>query len=173
MVYNGSMASENGEINFIIGQPIVYPQQGVGIIKGIQQRDLKGKMVDYYDIYLQNSDMTILIPIDKAKDIGLRNVVSEKEANDALNSISSKYEPVSSDWKMRYQISQELLKQGSILSIVKVVQALYHRSKIKELPIQERKLFEIALNLLTDEASFATGKTKDEISRLIHSKLEK
>jgi len=167
------MSTEKNEINFIIGQPIVYPQQGVGIVKGIQERNIKGKSTKYYNIYLQNSDMTILIPIDKAQEIGLRNVVSEEEATMALNSISSKYEPVSTDWKMRYQISQELLKQGSIMSIVRVVQSLYHRSKIKELPIQERKLFDVALDLLTDEASFATGKTKDEVNRLIHSKLEK
>lgn len=167
------MSSGDVEKKFEIGQHIVYPQQGVGIIKGIQERKLKGEMVNYYNIYIPDSDMTILIPVEKAGEIGLRDIVSEKEAVHALNSISNKYEPISADWKTRYQVGQELLKQGSILSIVKVVQALYHRSKVKELPIQERKLFENALNLLTDEASFATGKTKDEISRLIHSKLEK
>jgi Transcriptional regulators, similar to M. xanthus CarD len=167
------MSVESNEISFVVGQPVVYPQQGVGIVRGIQERSLRGQLCKFYDIYLQNSDMTILIPVDRAREIGLRNIVSDEEAMNAINSISGKYEQVSSDWKMRYQISQELLKEGSLRSIVHVVQALYQRSKVKELPIQERKLFETALNLLTDETSFATGKSKEEISRMIHSKLEK
>jgi len=58
------------------------------------------------------------------------------------------------------------------MDIASVVRSLYHRSKIKELPILERKLYDSALNLLQDEVSFSLGKTKDEISELIRARLE-
>ncbi len=66
----------------------------------------------------------------------------------------------------------DLLKSGSVMDIATVVRTLYHRSKIKELPILERKLFDSALKLFVDEVSFSLGKTKDEVEALIFSRLE-
>jgi CarD family transcriptional regulator len=66
----------------------------------------------------------------------------------------------------------DLLKSGSVLDIATVVRTLYHRSKIKELPILERKLFDSALRLLIDEISFSMNKEKDEVEELIYSKME-
>jgi CarD family transcriptional regulator len=105
--------------------------------------------------------------------MGIRPIVGDKEAKQAIESISSKYEPMPVDWKVRYQMNVDLLRQGSITSIAKVVQALYHRSKIKDLPVQERKLYDNALRLLIDEISFALKKDKKEIEMLVFSKLEK
>jgi CarD family transcriptional regulator len=67
----------------------------------------------------------------------------------------------------------DLLKEGSVNSIASVVQALYHRSKIKELPVQERKLFDSALKILTAEISFSLDKPKEEIEQMIFDRLEK
>ena len=66
----------------------------------------------------------------------------------------------------------DLLKKGSITDIAQIVRCLYNRSKVKELPIQERKLYDSAKKLLEDEVSFALGKTTKEIENLIHEKLE-
>jgi len=73
---------------------------------------------------------------------------------------------------MRYQMNLDLLKSGSVMDIATVVRTLYHRSKIKELPILERKLFDSALKLLVDEISYSLGKEKEEVENLIFSKLE-
>jgi CarD family transcriptional regulator len=64
------------------------------------------------------------------------------------------------------------LKKGSVTDIATVVRTLYHRSKVKELPILERKLFDSALKLLVDEVSFSLRKSKDDVEQLIFSKLE-
>ena len=76
------------------------------------------------------------------------------------------------DWKMRYHMNLGLLKKGSVMDIAKVVHTLYHRSKVKELPILERKLFDSALKLMVDEVSFSLKKSKEEVEELIFSKLE-
>ena len=76
------------------------------------------------------------------------------------------------DWKERLHRNQELIHDGSINSIAKVVQTLYHRSKVKELPIQEKKLYESALNLLIEEASIAMNLDIEQISTLILERLE-
>ncbi|MFW6234884.1 MAG: CarD family transcriptional regulator, partial [Spirochaetota bacterium] len=87
------------------------------------------------------------------------------------NPITEDYEPVTADWKMRYQMNHDLLKQGSVKDIATVVRALYHRSKVKELPILERKLFDSALKLLVDEVSFSLNKPKADVEKNIFEKL--
>jgi len=155
-----------------VGEHVVYPLQGVGVIKDITKRTFKGKEIFYYVIFLDISDMTVMIPVDNAEDIGIRSIVSSEEAMDALEQISGTYEPATVDWKVRYTMNLELLKEGTIASIASVVQTLYHRSKVKELPVQERKLYDSALRILIDEISFAIDKPKKEIEALVFSKLE-
>lgn len=155
-----------------IDQRVVYPSQGVGRILEIREKSFKEAKILYYIIYLEFSDMTVMVPVDKASTLGLRPIVPQAEAEQALNFISEDYAPIPSDWKLRYQMNLDLLKKGSIMDIASVVRSLYHRSKIKELPILERKLYDSAINLLQDEISYSLGKPKNEISELIHVRLE-
>jgi len=157
---------------FGIDQRIVYPSQGVGRIVEIQEKRFKETGILYYIIYLEFSDMTVMVPVDKARDLGIRPIVPTAEAQRALEFISEEYAPIPSDWKLRYQMNLDLLKKGSVMDIASVVRSLYHRSKIKELPILERKLYDSALNLLQDEVSFSLGKGKDEVADMIRARLE-
>jgi CarD family transcriptional regulator len=154
------------------GQEIVYPLQGVGQIQLIEERAFRNTKLLYYIIYLEVSDMTIMVPVDKADELGIRPIVDKRQANKALKLISEDYEPVPTDWKARYQNNLDLLKKGSVLDIATVVRALYHRSRIKELPILERKLYDSALKLLVDEISFSLQKGKEEVEELVLSKME-
>ena len=129
------MDSKSGKLQFSIGQPVVYPQQGLGIIKDIRERAKDGQTIRYYAIYLEPTDMTLLIPVNKACELGVRSIVTKDEAQKAINSMSSRMDPVPADWKLRYQKNQDLIRSGTIGAIAKVVQSLYHRSKIKELPV--------------------------------------
>ena len=157
---------------FGVDQRIVYPSQGVGRIVEIQEMRFKDTSVLYYITSLEFSDMTVMVPVDKARELGSRPIVPTAEAERALEFISEEYAPIPSDWKLRYQMNLDLLKKGSVMDIASVVRSLFHRSRIKELPILERKLYDSALNLLQDEVSFSLGKSKDEIADLIRARLE-
>jgi len=164
--------SRTRKLRYKKGQEIVYPLQGVGQIKSIEERVFRSTKLLYYIIYLEVSDMTIMVPVDKADELGIRPIVDKRQANKALKLISEEYEPVPTDWKARYQNNLDLLKKGSVLDIATVVRALYHRSRIKELPILERKLYDSALKLLVDEISFSLQKGKEEVEELVLSKME-
>lgn len=155
-----------------VNQHLVYPLQGVGEITAIENRTFKGNELLYYIIYLDISDMTVMVPVHKTEELGIRPIVPEEESNKALKQLTLEYEPVTADWKMRYQMNLDLLKSGSIQDNAIVVRTLYHRSKIKELPIQERKLYDNALKILSDELIYSLGKSRSEIEELIFSKLE-
>ena len=157
---------------FQVDQKVVYPSQGVGIIKSIEEKIFKDSKTLYYMIYLEVSDMTIMVPITKAEGLGIRSIVAKDEALKALELIGEDYDPIPSDWKLRYQMNLDLLKKGSIMDIATIVRSLYHRSKVKELPILERKLYDSALKLLEDEISYSLRKPKDEVENLIFTRLE-
>ena len=155
-----------------INQKIVYPSQGVGKIVDITEKKFKDNLLKYYVIYLEVSDMTIMVPVERVDELGIRAIVSEEEALKALELISEEFEPIPSDWKLRYQMNLDLLKRGTVKDIAAIVRCLYNRSKVKELPILERKLYDSAKRLLEDEISFALGKSPKEIEAAIHTKLE-
>ena len=88
--------------------------------------------------------MVVMVPVENAESIGLRKIVSSKEALKALELLNKEYEQANTDWKTRNQQNLDLLKKGTISDIAQVVKTLYDRSISKELPIQGRKLFDRA-----------------------------
>jgi CarD family transcriptional regulator len=167
-----SVRTPRSKLRYKKNQQIVYPLQGVGQVVSIEERPFRSTRLLYYIIYLEVSDMTVMVPVERADELGIRPIVEKREALKALKLISEEYEPVPADWKLRYQMNLDLLKKGSVLDIATVVRALYHRSRIKELPILERKLYDSALRLLVDEVSFSLEKPKTEVEELVMSKLE-
>jgi CarD family transcriptional regulator len=157
---------------FQINQHLVYPSQGVGKIVSIEEKWFKDNKIPYYVIYIASSDMTIMVPVEQALALGIRPIVSQEEAFKAIDYIGEDYEPAPSDWKLRYQMNMEMLKDGSIKNIAAIVRLLYHRSKIKELPIMERKLYDSALKILEDEISVSLQKSHEDVEALIFEKLE-
>ena len=157
---------------FQVNQKVVYPLQGVGQIMAITERVFKGKPTQYYQIFLPVTDMTVMIPVAKAVEIGIRCIVPKEKAQEAFEIIASDFEPVTADWKMRYQMNLDHLKSGDITDIALVVRNLYHRSKVKELPILERKLYDSAMKLLIDEIAFSLDIPVGEVEKIVHEKLE-
>jgi CarD family transcriptional regulator len=160
------------KVEYKPGENIVYPLQGVGTVKTIEERKFREKKLLYYIIYIEVSDMTFMVPVGKASELGIRPIVNSRESKKALKLIGEVYEPIPTDWKIRYQMNLDLLKSGSILDIATVVRTLYHRSRIKELPILERKLFDNAMHLLIDELSISLGKDKKTVEKIVFSKME-
>ncbi len=158
---------------FSENQYIVYPLQGVGKIEKLQERDFKGELLLYYVIYLEESEMTLMVPVEKAEELGIRPVISKNNANKALKILADEDETVITDWKLRYQTNIDLLKTGETNNIAKVVRMLYRRSKLKELPILERKLYDNALSLLRNELSISLELSKDETDQVMFSTMER
>ena len=154
---------------FKVGDAVVYPMQGVGCILSRETRREK----EYYRVQITASEMDVLLPVDNASALGLRHLASITETRKALSSHSEKRESRGMDWKQRLLMNQELMKEGTLSSVAKVVNSLYRRSKVKELPVQERKLYDNALSILVDESSSVLGIGTEEMKKKIFAKLEK
>lgn len=153
---------------FAVGDMVVYPSQGIGYIDSTEtRRDKK-----YLKIKMKSTSMDVLLPLDKVSNFGLRHLASIEEAKKALEGLSKKIKSDKLDWKSRLQKNQDLLKSGDICSVATVVNNLYRRSKIKDLPTMERKLYESALIMLVDESSSVLGISSDKMRETIFKKLE-
>ena len=87
------------ETKFQIEQKIVYPSQGVGKITEIFEKVFRGENMLYYKIYIEASDMVVMVPVERAEELGIRAIVSAEEAQAALDLLSDEFEPITSDWK--------------------------------------------------------------------------
>jgi CarD family transcriptional regulator len=155
------------------GAKVVYPLHGVGVISSIEDKTVLGETRSYYVIKLAISDMTVMIPVKKSDDLGLRLIVSDRDANKALKVIGAETTEMEEDWKSRYQQNFEKIKSGSILNVAEVVRNLFHRNKVKELSIMEKKLYENAYRLLVDEISYVKDLKREEVQSLVAEGLEK
>ena len=156
-----------------VGAKVVYPVHGVGIISSIEDKTVLGEKRSYYIIKLAISDMTVMIPINKSEQLGLRLVVSDRDVQKALKLIKSEVTAMDEDWKTRYQHNFEKIKSGSILDVAEVVRNLFHRNKIKELSIMEKKLYENAYRLLIDEIAYVKDIQKEKVQNIVSEKLER
>ena len=165
--------SENIEKTFEKGDFVAYPTNGVGKITEIVDKVVFGQTMTYYNIFFPSQNMNILLPIQNAEETGLRHLSSEKEIRSAVASLSVEKKVREADWKTRQLKQMMLMKEGSIENIALIVNILYHRQKVRDLPIQERRIFDTALQQLTDETRCVLGMEEDKVRRAIFTRLEK
>jgi len=152
---------------FKIGDYVVYPMHGVGKINQIQNQVILGKRKQCYILEIVSSKMKVLIPVENAKQIGIRSIIQKKEVKKVLDLLKKEGVDTEEDWKIRYQNNMNKVKSGSIYSIAEVCRDLYKRAKDKELSLMERRLYELAYSLITNELALTREITVEEAGNLI------
>lgn len=159
---------------FSVGEVAVYPGHGVGRIESIEEREFLGTKKAYYIMRILDTDMTIMVPVDGAENAGLRCVVGMDEVKKVYEILKEKnVVHDNSPWNRRYKEYMEKLKSGSLLDVALVLRELYTLRYWKELSFGEKKMFEMAKNLLKKELSFALNKGEDVIEAEIESIFKK
>jgi len=148
---------------FKIGDNAVYPSHGVGVVRGIQEKDLGGRKKYFYVLQLLENGSTILIPTDKVKDVGLRSIIAKKDVSKIYRILKATEVAVDNQtWNRRYREYMEKIKTGSVYEIAEVLRDLYRLKTEKDLSFGERKMLDTAKTLLVKELSLAQ-QIKEEI----------
>ncbi len=156
---------------FKVGDKIVYPMHGVGQIDGIEKKVVLGKRNEYYMITIINNGMKVMIPVNNAKEIGIRSIIPKKDIKKVLGILSVAAESIEEDWKLRYQNNIDKVKSGSIYEVAEVARDLFKRGNEKELSIMERKLYENAYQLITYEVAMAKSIDIDDAGNVVSEAL--
>ncbi len=155
-------------MTFKVGEKVVYPAHGVGIIDSIQTRVIQGKAQTFYMLRILDNDMTIMIPTDNVAAVGLRRVIGKDMVNKVYQILRErkKKKPVDQQtWNRRYREYTEKIKTGSVLEIATVLRDLSVLKADKELSFGERKMLDLARNLLVKELSIAKAHPEEKIKQ--------
>jgi CarD family transcriptional regulator len=143
-------------MSFKEGDKAVHPAHGVGEITSIEQREIAGSKKSFYILKILDSGMTVMVPTDGAERLGLRRVISRKDAKKVLDILKEDEVAVTSQpWNRRYREYTDMLKSGSPFEVAKVLRDLYRLKSDKDLSFGERRLLEQARNLLVTELALA------------------
>ena len=124
---------------FNIGDKIVYPMHGAGIIDAIEEKDILGEKQSYY-ILRMPGEVKVMVPIDKAEQVGVRNIIDKTSADKVFNLLSQDETEMDKNWNKRYRDNMEKLKSGDIYEIADVVRNLSFKQKEKGLSTGEKKM---------------------------------
>ncbi|WP_242270616.1 CarD family transcriptional regulator [Bacillus cereus group sp. BfR-BA-01425] len=148
---------------FQIGDNIVYPMQGAGIIKAIEEKEITGKKQQYYVIKMSASNMEIMIPEGKILNSNIRPVTDIT----ALIHIIDIFQHGESDrlltWKQRYKVNTDKIKTGKMQEGAEVVRDLMRIQKEKALNASEKKMLDNAHEFLISELGLIEGITENQI----------
>ena len=150
--------------DFKVGEKVVYPAHGVGVIESLQVRNVSGTQKRFYMLRIVDSEMTIMIPTENVHSVGLRRVIGKEMVNKVYRILREKKVEVDQQtWNRRYREYTEKIKTGSVLEIAKVLRDLFVLKNDKELSFGERKMLDTARNLLVKELAIARCIAEDKI----------
>ncbi len=155
---------------FKVGDKAVYPSHGVGVVESIETRELYGNRKTYYILRILDNGMTIMVPTDNVESVGLREVISEDLVPRVFEILKGKRIVVECHpWNKRFREYSEKIKTGSVFEIAEVLRDLNLLKEQKDLSYGEKKLMDLAKNLLIKELSIAAGCKEEKIGRRIES----
>ncbi len=125
-------------MHYNIGDAVVYPMHGAGIIVGIEEKEVLGKMQEYYVMKMPYGDMKVMIPLNNVEGIGIRDVISCEEADKVLSDFISLDNAMNNNWNKRFRENMVKIKSGNIYEVAGVVKSLMMRDRQKGLSTGER-----------------------------------
>ena len=143
-----------------VGDHVVYPMHGAGVIVAIEEREVLGEKQKYYIMQLPIGDMKVMIPMNAVEDLGLRQVISDEEVERVYQVLQGEETAMSSNWNRRYRANMEKIKSGDIFEVAEVVRNLTIRDNEKGLSTGERKMLDTARQILVSELVIAQNSTE-------------
>ena len=155
---------------FNVGDKIVYQMHGAGTIDSIEEKNILGENQAYYVIKMPG-EVKVMVPTNKAEQIGVRNVIGKEEAEKVISILGEDETEMSQNWNKRYRDNMEKMKSGSIYEVADVVRNLSFKQKEKGLSTGEKKMLSNAKQILVSELVLAEHATQDEVEALIDNKI--
>ena len=156
---------------FRIGDKIVHPMHGAGIVDQIVTRKVNGVLRDYYSLKLPLGDMLVMIPTANSEEIGVRPVIKGEEADRVIAAIPGIKVDMIPNWNQRYRENMLRLKSGNLLEVARVVKGLMLREGERGLSTGERKMLHSAKQILISEIVMCQSSSYEDVEERINQAL--
>ena len=154
------------------GDTVVHPQHGAAVIEELREREFQGERRTYLVLKMSHQDLTLLVPVESTKEVGLRGVVSKTEVKKVLAVLREEETTMAANWSRRFKNNMEKLHSGDIFQVAEVVRNLSIRERAKGLSAGEKRMLAQARRMLISELVFATSGTEDKAEDLIDKTLD-
>ena len=153
---------------FKIGDKIVYPVHGAGVIVDIESKVILGEKKEYYVMKIPVNEMKVLVPLGSMADVGIRDIKSSEEMDKVLDVLKDPAkEKMPANWNRRYRFHQDKIKTGDLEEIAKVIKNLESLDREKALSTGERKILNTARQIILSEMVLVYDKSFDEVVELV------
>lgn len=150
-----------------IGDKVVYPMHGAGIIEKIEEKEILGEKSKYYVMKMPIGEMKVMIPVANIEEIGIRQIIEDEEMEKVLTILKGDSTKMPQNWNRRYRMNMEKIKSGDIFEIASVVRNLMLRDAEKPLSTGERKMLNNAKQMLISEIVLVEDIEPEETEKLI------
>jgi CarD family transcriptional regulator len=152
---------------FQVGDKVVYPAHGVGLVEAIEEKEVLGLKQSFYVLRLLGSEMTIMVPTASAKRNGLRELMRACDVPKVLEILRKNDVVICPNWNRRFKDNLERIKTGSPYEVAEVMRILVLLQKERNLSFGEKKMLENVRHLLVMEICHAVNAEQEEIRGLI------
>ncbi|HHX13811.1 MAG TPA: CarD family transcriptional regulator [Clostridiales bacterium] len=156
---------------FVVGDKIVYPMHGAGIIEDVEEKKILGETKEYFVLRVPGGDMKIMIPVHNVEEIGIRSVISEEEIAPLFSMLEGPSSSMPDNWNRRYRENMEKLKTGDIFQVAEVVRNLLRADQIKKLSTGEKKMLTNAKQILISEITLCLGCMPEDAEEQVLSRV--
>ena len=160
-------------MSFHIGDKVVYPNHGVGVIEQIGSRTIGASVERFYLLHIKASSLKVMVPVHNAGSVGMRRVVRNGEVQKVLDFLSLTEGESNGDWKDRFKENSERMRTGSLLEVAGVLKSLIALHQAKPLSFREKKMLERARYLLVSELAMARNCEENKVEELLTTTLAK
>jgi len=152
---------------FSIGDRIVYPMHGAGIIEAIEEKQVFGETRRYYILHIPVGDMKIMIPCESTDCVGVRDIIDKKQLKTVEVALRGSSTQTQGNWNRRYRENMDKLKTGELKSVCEVVRNLMRADRIKKLSAGEKKMLTNAKRILISELILVSSRDADDLTEFI------
>jgi CarD family transcriptional regulator len=163
----------NGDRVFHIGDRVVYPNHGVGVIEQISSRTFGETVEKFYLLKIKSSSLKVMVPFHNVTSVGLRPVVRNGEVQKIVDYLSTGECNNAQDWKDRFKENSERMRTGFLLDVAAVLKSLLMLGQSKSLSFREKKMLERARYLLVSELAISRNVDEGQIEQVLAKALTK
>lgn len=157
---------------FKIGDKVVYPMHGAGIIEGIEEKEVLGEKRKYFIMRMPIGDMKVMVPVDNVEDVGVREIIDEDGYKDVMSILRDDKSAMPQNWNRRYRANMDRIKSGDIFEVAAVVRNLLLLDREKGLSTGERKMLSSAKQMLLSEMVLVTDSDIENVEKIVVEAIE-
>ena len=160
-------------LQFEIGDKVIYPNHGLGVIERIEKRTILGTTCGFYSLRMATSDTTVLVPVDNVEDVGLRRAIGDNEVKKLFTLLGNGKIENHQNWKGRFKDNSDKMRTGSLYDVVDVLKSLNHLSQSKNLSFREKRMLDRAKFLVISEISEVLSESVEIVEGRVDKALER